>query len=133
MVLAAVLLMIMGAALLSPSFLRNRDTRLCVAAHLGDLTAVERLIASGADVNGSRSQGFSKWHSSVTPLHFAARTGDPVIVQYLLEHGADPGRRAASGHTPLDFASSRTVEQLLREANQALQPTRPRLDVSYDP
>jgi ankyrin repeat protein len=106
-------------AVLHPGIIQNRDTRLCIAASQGDFARVQRLVARGADVNGSRSQGFSKWHKSATPLHHAARAGDPEVVQFLLEHGANPQLRTASGHTALDMATSAAVKRLLATANEA--------------
>jgi len=39
-----------------------------------------------------------------TPLHFDALGGNRVVVDVLLEHGADPGARTPEGHTPADLA-----------------------------
>jgi|GEM_PF-3367082 len=117
-ILATVSVIVLSALLyaaLHPNLFRNRDTCLCVAASKGDIGEVRRLLSMGADVNGTRSRGFSKWHRSVTPLHFAAHAGDAAIVRLLLERGADPQRRSASGQTPLDFATSESIRKLLLE------------------
>ncbi len=106
-----------------PSVFRNRDTKACVAAWQGDLPQLRRLVAKGADVNARRSRGFLKWDRSMTPLHFAADRGDTNMVQYLLEQGADPHLKTASGKTALDMAQSAAVKQLLTEALQ--KPTAP--------
>jgi ankyrin repeat protein len=110
-------------AILRPGIVQNRDTRICIAASEADLARVQRLVSGGGDVNGSRSQGFSKWHRSVKPLHHAARAGDTEVVRFLLEHGANPQLRTASGHTALDMAANAAVRRLLADANEAAQRT----------
>jgi ankyrin repeat protein len=45
--------------------------------------------------------------SQVSPLHAAAQTLDGRLVEWLLDHGADPGARAHHDLTPLDVAAHR--------------------------
>lgn len=64
-----------------------------------DPVIVGLLLAAGASVHTPR-----KW----TPLHLACarivRDGDwPAVVDLLLDHGADPGRRTEFGDSPLDI------------------------------
>ncbi len=51
------------------------------------------------------------------PLHDAARTGDPALIQVLFDAGADVNERDAAGQTPLmsaaHAANSRTLDRLL--------------------
>ena len=66
------------------------------AARDGDLDRVQRLLASGCDVNAFDELG-------KTPLHYAVAREQFAIVQYLLDHGADVNARheANIGDTPL--------------------------------
>ena len=50
-----------------------------------------------------------------TPLHRAAKVGMLDIVEYLVRHGADVGRKDIFGHTPLQVASNKEVEKFLKE------------------
>ncbi|KAH7386810.1 ankyrin repeat-containing domain protein [Phaeosphaeria sp. MPI-PUGE-AT-0046c] len=50
------------------------------------------LPASGSDATG------------LTPLHFAALTGNLTMTEFLLEHGADPNALSDYGETPLHLA-----------------------------
>jgi len=99
-----------------PGVFRNRDTKLCVAAWQGDLPQLKRLVAKGADVNAPRSRGFLKWDRSMKPLHFAADRGDTNMILYLLEQGADPDLKTASGKTALEMAQSAAVKKALTAA-----------------
>ncbi len=55
------------------------------------------LLAQGADPNRQQEGGW-------TPLHAAAKSGDPELVSLLLEHGADRHLANDTGQTPLDLA-----------------------------
>lgn len=55
------------------------------------------LLAQGANPNCQQEGGW-------TPLHAAAKSGDPELVALLLEHGADRNLANAAGQTPLDLA-----------------------------
>ena len=67
------------------------------AAHDGDLAAVQRLLASGAPVNGADAFGR-------TALHEAAMWGHDAILARLLRAGADVHAQDAAGRTALDEA-----------------------------
>jgi hypothetical protein len=67
------------------------------AIHKNQIAGAEALIDAGAKVNHTQSDGG-------TPLMMAAGYGYVDIVQMLLQKGADPGIRNASGETALDFA-----------------------------
>jgi RNA polymerase sigma factor (sigma-70 family) len=61
------------------------------------------LIERGADVGLAR--GGSGWkRAGWTPLHYAAGMGFSMLVQPLLDRGADPSRPDEEGKTPLDVA-----------------------------
>jgi 60kDa lysophospholipase len=72
----------------------------CAAASLGDVEALGRLLASGADVNAVDYAGRS-------PLHLAAAEGHADAVAALLARGADPDARDRAGQTPGDEAARR--------------------------
>jgi ankyrin repeat protein len=64
----------------------------------GDKAAVERALASGADVN-------SRARDQATPLIAAALGDQPAIVELLLSKGADVGARNSGGFTALHAAA----------------------------
>lgn len=66
------------------------------------LPMMELLIRNGADINGSSAIG--------TPLHLAASGKSLVILYYLLDKGAEPNVRDASGATPL-FSAARALNR----------------------
>ena len=77
-----------GYIILSPSV---------AAAHTGNIEAVKKHLASGADLNTKDSEGG-------TSLHSAAMTGSNEIVGLLIAAGADVNAKDAYGRTPLDWA-----------------------------
>jgi ankyrin repeat protein len=73
-------------------------TPLLTAIYHGDVQAVDRLIAAGANVRAANREG-------VTPLAMACLDGDLSIIDRLLKAGADPKERGPNGETLLMFAS----------------------------
>jgi len=73
-------------------------TPLLTAIYHGDLPAVDRLIAAGANVRAANREG-------VTPLAMACLDGDLPIIERLLAAGADPKERGPNGETLLMFAA----------------------------
>jgi uncharacterized protein len=75
-----------------------------LACFMGQLDPVRLLIAYGADVNQASNNALA-----VAPLHSAAAASDPTasyeMVDFLLQHDADPNQAQASGHTPLHTAA----------------------------
>lgn len=65
---------------------------------LGNLLGVKRAL-EGLDVNLRLDDG-----SASTPLGKAAKYGDPKMVQFLLDQGADPNLADDRGRTPEDIA-----------------------------
>jgi len=66
----------------------------------GDVKAVERLIASGADIEALDEKGVG-----ATPLWRAASLGRLAVVEVLLKAGANPEATIPSGDTPLHVAA----------------------------
>lgn len=96
---------------------KERDT-IWYAAKVGDVDALVRHTASGADVNGFGSNG-------LTPLMWAASAGQPSIVNFLLQNGADVNLRNEYGSTPLGLAAfygRADVAQLLIEHGANIEP-----------
>ena len=83
--------------------------RFRLALERGDCVAARRLL-SAAKVNGgdavlaNRSYGTDTGAKMETPLHGAARTGNVLLVQLLLEHHADARARDGTGATPAHVA-----------------------------
>ena len=74
------------------------------AARDGDCARLRALLAEGQDVNEG------KFSPRMTPLHFAADSGNADAVALLLEHGADvnikfENRNGCDGWTPLHHAT----------------------------
>ncbi|KAL3678910.1 hypothetical protein R1sor_021866 [Riccia sorocarpa] len=88
-------------------------TPLHVAARLGDLSEVQRLLDEGADVNtpawGPKAPG-------TTPLHLAAIGGHLHVMDELLERGANIEARTkgACGWTPLHSAAKERNKRAIR-------------------
>ena len=83
-----------------------------------DKSAVERLLAAGAEVDG-RGPGDKQ-----TPLIAAALAGDAEIAALLLAKGADIMARNVGGFTPLHaaaYAGSMPVAELLLEKGAKLE------------
>src|SRR5947209_1579727 len=69
------------------------------AAQKGDLAAVKKLIAQGADVNVAQGDG-------MTALHWAADRGDSTMAEVLLKAHANVKSTTRIGnYTPLHIAS----------------------------
>ena len=66
------------------------------AAHTGNIEAVKKHLASGADLNTKDSEGG-------TPLHHAAWNGHKEVAELLIEKGAVVNALGVNG-TPLDWA-----------------------------
>ncbi len=90
-----VLLLFASTAFTTPA---AAESDIWSAAREGDLNRVKALLESGVDVN-------AQTRYQATPLYFAAGYGHAELVDYLLEHGADPGiRDAFLSRSPLSRA-----------------------------
>jgi ankyrin repeat protein len=81
------------------------DTALMFAARAGDLASATLLVAAGANVNDADA-----WGVSATAM--AAHAGHGDLVEFLLEHRADPNA-AAPGFTALHAAIMRRDERMV--------------------
>jgi len=77
-------------------------TLLVFAIFRVNLSAVEALVARGANVNLPASGG-------MTPLKAAAMVGSQEILRVLLEKSADPNVADGDGFTPLHFATQQAI------------------------
>ena len=88
---------------------QTRDARgrtpLMLACRSGDANEVDRLIASGADVNARNNSG-------TTPLMYAKTaavgSGDTRVLCALIDAGADVNAKDAAGRTALDYLVERS-------------------------
>jgi ankyrin repeat protein len=62
---------------------------------------------SGKEKNGYPGSGSVE--TGLTPLHFAALTGNRTMTEFLLEHGADPNACSDYGETPLHLTLRTTL------------------------
>ena len=77
---------------------KGTPTRLPLVAACagGSREAAAALLEAGASADPEPDP-----QASSTPLVAACKSGDPVLIKMLLEHGADPNRATSSGFTPL--------------------------------
>ncbi|GLB00254.1 hypothetical protein AtubIFM57143_009300 [Aspergillus tubingensis] len=71
---------------------------------------MEHLLQRGADVNEFGYPAFL--HFGGTPLHAASYQGNLPAVNWLLEHGANPGVEDAQGSKPLDLAALEEEDEI---------------------
>ena len=92
-----------------PATQRQADdaTPLHWAVYQGDLQAVDRLIAGGANVHATNREG-------VTPLAMACLYGNLPTVERLLKAGAEAMERGPNGETMLMFAARNGSVALIR-------------------
>jgi len=76
------------------------------AAGGGDIEAVKKFLATGADVNVKDKRGF-------TPLHWASISGHKEAVELLINNGANVNAIKGGGGTPLSYAASWGHEEIV--------------------
>jgi len=91
-----------------PYYVDDRDA-IVTAALCGDYEVVCRLVNAGGDVNIRDDMGR-------TALMVAADETYSAIVQYLLEHRADPNIADNDGDTPLDVARYSSLFRVHRDS-----------------
>ncbi len=94
----------------------TREDNLFEAIMAGDYSRVDTLIGSGANVNEETSEKYDvadgkfvvdKNGTTLTPLILAARCGDAVIVEKLLQAKAAVGQKDSMGWTALNWVNYR--------------------------
>lgn len=74
----------------------------------GELTAsielVKELIGYGASMSFTDYKDIGK-----TALHIAADIGDPALIQFFIQNGADPNRKDSRDESPLDIIQRKQV------------------------
>ena len=80
------------------------------AAHTGNIEAVKKHLASGADLNTKDSE-------DGTPLHHAAWQGyaHKEVTELLIAKGADVNAKDDVGDTPVDWADNKETADILRK------------------
>ncbi len=112
------------------------NSRLYDAIQAGDLDAVERLLADGADPNSqatglSLGRGFDPGHTgSYPPLMLAISRNEPEIARTLVLAGADPNARNPEGDTALIAAVDRGMTEVVRTL--LVKGADPRAENPYD-
>jgi ankyrin repeat protein len=91
----------------APSKPRYFSTDLLHEIEKGNLEAVKRYLAGGADIDAFDGNGAAL-------LHLAAGDGQIEIVRYLLDHGADVNAKANDGFTPIHVAAVQGHTEVVR-------------------
>ena len=85
------------------------ETPLHKAAEQGDIEAVKKLIADGADINSQNGR------DGETPLHRAITRGQTEMAKLLIDSGANVNiGRKRDGQTPLAMAVSRGRDEIAK-------------------
>jgi len=90
----------------------RRRLRSRAACYAGDMSSVELLVQAGANVNDAEN------NFKVTPLIIVAESDHPLVITYLVRHGANLEWKERGGYTALSRALFKkhgsAIEALLR-------------------
>lgn len=108
---------------------KNGVTALHHAVRFRNTVAVQTLIENGANVNQvCRRSGSTPLHRAVTSTGAPSTAGKQAearqIVELLLAAGADPSIRNKQGKTPGDYATDRSIRELLSPLPKASRTKR---------
>ena len=85
-----------------------RRVQFFIAIRTGDLERVKKLIGEDVRLLDAKTEQEvapeSFWTREVTPIHWAAQTGDKALMQCLLDCGADVDSQSDQKDTPLHYA-----------------------------
>ncbi len=84
------------------------------ATATGNVAAIKKAIADGADVNVKAVGGG-------TLLFIAAHEGHREVAELLIAEGADVNETNGSGETPLDYAKGETVDLLRKHGGKTAE------------
>ena len=84
------------------------------ATATGNVEAIKKAIADGADVNVKAVGGG-------TLLFIAAHEGHREVAELLIAEGADVNETNGSGETPLDYAKGETVDLLRKHGGKTAE------------
>jgi len=93
-----------------PNALGADNSVLNIASYRGNLSHVRVLVLHGANVNFRGDMGY-------TALHDAVSRGHRPVIEYLLDHGADPRIANEFGETAFDLAhksNDKRIASLIR-------------------
>lgn len=90
----------------------GQESALSDAISIGDLTAVEKLVDNGADIN--RLVEVSSMEGRYTAMHVAAWNTSRDIIKFLVEHGGDCTIKDSSGKTPYKLAKESGLKENMR-------------------
>jgi len=95
------------ALILASSPIAFGQSEIANAAMRADSAEVQRLLKTGADVNGAQADG-------ATALHWAAYHGDVELTGFLLGSGANPAIPNRNGSTPMWLAATQGDAAVLK-------------------
>ncbi|KAF2898167.1 hypothetical protein ILUMI_08008 [Ignelater luminosus] len=85
------------------------EEKLREAACVGDIEALQALLAQNLDINSKNS--VNGW----TALHWACKRGNEEAARLLIHNGADPSVENFKGETPASICSNSSIFSLLGE------------------
>ena len=101
---------------LSKSGKPKKEQRAILSAVLAPVCAAGNLACAEALIGGGATHSHVAEDTGMTPLHYAARSGNYELVQLLLKSGASKGVKDGAGKVPAEYAVNDKVKELLSVA-----------------
>ena len=112
--LSSVAIPAMARLLVQYGAMKTGTAALHLAAFMGNIAMIHCLLEEGFDINEPDIQGDLKQRAfHRTALHQAVERGHADAVEYLLDHGIDPGVRDSTGKTAYDVATELQANEVL--------------------